>query len=153
METFLGPTQCFAESFPPGWVLSTPPACLLWTSFDSMCPCTCNAGLSCAVTCHRKGSSRPLAPTTSTWPCCSSSSSCPRYLPFIPLSPFPLLLTVAPSGKEVWSRDKVNLIASVTIILFFLVGRTVCLMWSKRHLSQISLPGSVKCSATPLTLD
>lgn len=89
-----------AQSFPAGWVPSMPPACPLWTSSGSTCPCTYSAGPWCAVMCRRKGSSRPLAPTTSTWPCCWSFSSCPLCLPSTPSSPSPHPLTVDPSGND-----------------------------------------------------
>lgn len=83
----------------PGWVLSTPPACPPWTSSASTCPCTCSVGPWCVVMCRRKGSSRPLAPTTSTWPCCWSSYSFPLCPPSTPSSPSPLHLTVDHSGN------------------------------------------------------
>lgn len=75
-------------------------------SSGSTCPCTCSAGPSCAAMCPRKGSSRPLAPTTSTWPCCWSSSSFPLCLPSTPSSPSPLPLTVDPSGNDACSSNR-----------------------------------------------
>lgn len=131
-----------------------PPACLPWMSSDSTCPCTCSAGLWCVVMCRRKGSSRPLVPTTSTWPCCWSSSSCPLCLPSTPSSPSPLPLTVDPLGND---ASSFNLPCTVwllwlSIVPFSLVGKNVCLMWSRRRLCQTSLPGSVKRSVMPLTL-
>lgn len=132
-----------------------PPAYLPWTSFGSTCPCTCSVGLSCAAMCRRKESSRPLAPTTFTWPCCWSSSSCPLCPPSTPLSPFLLLLTVDLSGNDAYSRVLASAVWSLcdTIILFSSVGKNVCLTWSMRRWSQTSLLGLVKCSAMPLTLD
>lgn len=84
---------------PPGWVLSMPPVYPPWISCASTCPCTSSAGLSCAATSHKKESSRRRAPTTSTWPCCWSSSSCPPCLPSTPSSPSLRLSTVDRSGK------------------------------------------------------
>lgn len=91
---------------PPGWVLSTPLVYLPWISCASTCPCTSSAGLWCAATSHRKESSKPRAPTTSTWPCYLSSSSCPPCLPSTPLSPSLHLLTVDPSGSNTLSSDR-----------------------------------------------
>jgi len=84
-------------------------------SWGSMCPCTCSAGLWCAVMCLRKGSSKPQAPTTSTWPCCWSSSFCPHCLLSTPLSPFPLRLTADPSGIDANLRD---LVYKIWLVLF-----------------------------------
>lgn len=129
------------------------PACLHWMSFDSTCPCTCSAGPSCAAMCHRKECSRLLAPITSTWPCCWLSSSCPPCRPSTPSSQSHRLLIADPSGNEM----PVQVISRYNLIGHnhspFSVARIVCLMWFKRHWSRTSLCGSVKRSATPLTLD
>lgn len=135
------------------------PACLRWMSSGSMCPCTCSAGPWCAAMCHRKESSKLLGPIISTWPCCWSSSSCPLCLPYTPSSPSPHHLTVDPSGRLIQSLNKALVIydritwLSVTITLFPLVARIVCLMWFMRHWNWTSQPGLVKYSAMPPTLD
>lgn len=136
--------------FPSGWVPSTPPACRPWMSCGSTSPCICSAGLWCAATSHRRGSSKPQALIISTWPCCWSSSSSPLCQPSIPSLPSPLRLIADPSGNDASLRR----LCSVKYIYhsFSIVARTGCLTWSRRRWSLISQPGSVKYSAMPLTL-
>lgn len=136
--------------FPSGWVPSTPPACRPWMSCGSMSPCICSAGLWCAATSHRRGSSKPQALITSIWPCCWSSSSSPLCQPSTPSLPFHLHLIADPSGNDASLRCLCSIFISYHS--FSIAARTGCLTWSRRRWSLTSQPGSVKCSVMPLTL-
>lgn len=87
-----------------------------------MCPCTSSAGLWCAAMYHRKESLRPRVPTTFTWPCYWSSSSCPPCLPSTLLSPSLRLLTVDPSGNDALSLGKL----AITVWAFLPIPLRLC---------------------------
>lgn len=100
--------QCDAVffSFLLGWVHFMPLGWLASMCSVSSAPCTINAGLSWPPTCPTRECSRPPSLTTSTWVCCSSSSSSVCYLLCIPSWPCHLHLTADPSGASTHNRSQ-----------------------------------------------